>query len=196
MNESCPTYEGVMSHVWIVMSHVWMSHVKCMNESCPTYERVMSHEWLCYIARSNVSCHTCERNAYCNTHTICVPRHPCTATHTQYVHATHTATHTQYVQHTHNMYCNTHTICTRMTRHACTLTSQRQLCADSLSLTHTRTRTHTHTYCNTHTLRTHTCTHTCTHACTHACTHTHTLQQILQHTHITHKGGEARVHHK
>jgi len=33
MNESCHTYE------W-VMSHVWMSHVTRMNESCHTYECV------------------------------------------------------------------------------------------------------------------------------------------------------------
>jgi len=35
MNESCHTYE------W-VMSHIWMSHVTHMNESCHTYEWVMS----------------------------------------------------------------------------------------------------------------------------------------------------------
>ena len=39
MNESCRTYE------W-VMSHIWMSHVAHMNESCRTYERVTSHIWL------------------------------------------------------------------------------------------------------------------------------------------------------
>ena len=36
MNESCHTYE------W-VMSHIWMSHVTHMNESRHTYEWVMSH---------------------------------------------------------------------------------------------------------------------------------------------------------
>ena len=36
INESCHTYE------W-VMSHIWMSHVTHMNESCHTYEWVMSH---------------------------------------------------------------------------------------------------------------------------------------------------------
>ena len=46
MNESCPTYE------W-VMSHIWMSHVTRMNESCDSAtassalgnEGVMSHTW-------------------------------------------------------------------------------------------------------------------------------------------------------
>ena len=38
-NESCHTYE------W-VMSHMWMSHVTHMNESCHTYEWVMSHIWM------------------------------------------------------------------------------------------------------------------------------------------------------
>ena len=38
MNESCHTYE------W-VMSHVWRSHVTRMNESCHTYEWVTSYIW-------------------------------------------------------------------------------------------------------------------------------------------------------
>jgi len=38
MNESCPTYERVMSHIWT-------SHFPHMNESCPTYDRFMSHIW-------------------------------------------------------------------------------------------------------------------------------------------------------
>jgi len=53
MNESCHTYE------W-VMSHIWMSHVTHMNESCHIYEWVMSqhnscifcphfHPWLVHI---------------------------------------------------------------------------------------------------------------------------------------------------
>ena len=39
MNESCHTYE------W-VMSHIWMSHVTNMRESCHTYEWVMSHRFI------------------------------------------------------------------------------------------------------------------------------------------------------
>jgi len=39
MNESCHTYE------W-VMSHIWMSHVTPMNKSCHTHEWVMSHTWM------------------------------------------------------------------------------------------------------------------------------------------------------
>jgi len=54
MNESCHTYERVMSHVW-------MSHVTRMNESCQTYERVMSHVWMSHVTRMNESCHTYER---------------------------------------------------------------------------------------------------------------------------------------
>jgi len=42
MNESCHTYE------W-VMSHIWMSHVTHMNESCHIYEWVMSHIWMTYL---------------------------------------------------------------------------------------------------------------------------------------------------
>ena len=74
MNESCPTYEWVMSHIWMshiphmnescpthewVMSHIWMSHVPHMNESCPTHEWVMSYtyEWVT-SHRMNVSLHT------------------------------------------------------------------------------------------------------------------------------------------
>ena len=58
MNESCHTYERVMSHTWIshathlnhtyewVMSQTWMSHVTHMNESCHTYEHM---GWLCLV---------------------------------------------------------------------------------------------------------------------------------------------------
>jgi len=48
------------------MSHVWMSHVKCMNESCHMYDWAMSHVWLSHVTcmsrvtRTNESCHTCE----------------------------------------------------------------------------------------------------------------------------------------
>ena len=50
MNESCHTYEWVMSHIWI-------SHVTHMNESCHTYEWVMSHIWMSRVTRMNESCH-------------------------------------------------------------------------------------------------------------------------------------------
>jgi len=43
-NESCHTYE------W-VMSHVRMSHVTRINESCHTYEWVMSHVWMSHVTR-------------------------------------------------------------------------------------------------------------------------------------------------
>jgi len=51
MNESCHTYE------WVI-SHVWMSHVTRMNESSHTYEWVMSHVWMSRVTRMNESCHT------------------------------------------------------------------------------------------------------------------------------------------
>ena len=75
MNESCCTYEWVMSHIlmshvthmnescctyeWI-MSHIWMSHVAHMNESYHTYERVMSHTWMSHVTHKDESCHTYE----------------------------------------------------------------------------------------------------------------------------------------
>ena len=46
MNESCHTYEWVMSHIW--MSHVTHMNESChiyMNESCHTYEWVSSQKW-------------------------------------------------------------------------------------------------------------------------------------------------------
>jgi len=53
MQESCYSYE------W-VMSHIWMSHVTHMNESRHTYERVMSHIWMSHVTHMNESCHTYE----------------------------------------------------------------------------------------------------------------------------------------
>jgi len=75
MNESCHTYEWVMSHIWMshvthmneschtyewVMSHIWMSHVTHMNESCHTYEWVMSYIWMSHVPHTNESCRTYE----------------------------------------------------------------------------------------------------------------------------------------
>ena len=51
MNESCHTYE------WVV-SHKWMSHVTHMNELCYTCERVMSHIWIGHVTHAHESCHT------------------------------------------------------------------------------------------------------------------------------------------
>ena len=47
MNESCHTYE------W-VMSHIWMRHVIHMNESCHTYEWIMSQVWKMRCAYTSV----------------------------------------------------------------------------------------------------------------------------------------------
>jgi len=52
-NESCHTYD------WVV-SHIWMSHSTHMNESCHTYEWVMSHIWMSHVTHMNESCHTYE----------------------------------------------------------------------------------------------------------------------------------------
>jgi len=74
-NQSCHTYESVMSHIWIghvthvdeschtyewVISHIRMSHVTHINESCHTYEWVMSHIWMSHVKHMNESCHTHE----------------------------------------------------------------------------------------------------------------------------------------
>jgi len=45
VNDSCHTYE------W-VMSHMWMSHVTHVNESCHTYEWVMSHIWISHVTHA------------------------------------------------------------------------------------------------------------------------------------------------
>ena len=75
MNESCHTYEWVMSRIWMsrvthmneschtrecVTSHKWMSHVTHTNESCHTYESVMSHIWMSHATHMNETCHTYE----------------------------------------------------------------------------------------------------------------------------------------
>jgi len=50
INESCPTYTWVMSHIWMCRStlvnesrQTRKNHVPHMTESCPTYECVTSH---------------------------------------------------------------------------------------------------------------------------------------------------------
>ena len=43
MNESCHTYEWVMSHVWMSNVYVGMSHDSHMNEACHTWMRHDSH---------------------------------------------------------------------------------------------------------------------------------------------------------
>ena len=54
-NESCHTYEWILSHMWNESCHTYdkiMTHV--WNESCHMYDRVMTHMW-------NESCHTYAR---------------------------------------------------------------------------------------------------------------------------------------
>ena len=81
INESCDTYEWVMSHIivshvthmneschiWMchvthmnaigVMSHIFMSHVTHMSESCDTYEWVPWHIWISHDTYISESCH-------------------------------------------------------------------------------------------------------------------------------------------
>jgi len=86
MNESCHTYEWVMSHIWMshaahmneschtyewVMPHIWLSHVTHMTESCRTYEWVMSHVWMSHVTHMNESCHTYETCNGCIESTSC-----------------------------------------------------------------------------------------------------------------------------
>jgi len=73
MNESCLTYEWVMSHIWMshvthmnesrltyewVTSHIWMRHVSHMNESCHTYECVTTRIWMRHVLHTSESCLT------------------------------------------------------------------------------------------------------------------------------------------
>ena len=75
--KGCPTYEWVVSHIWIRnvntatsvwpsaqkdewASHLWMSHVTYMNDSCHTYEWVMSHICMSHATHMNESCQTYE----------------------------------------------------------------------------------------------------------------------------------------
>ena len=63
INESCHTYE------W-VMSHIWMSHVTHMNESCHTYEWVMSHIWMSHVSYQSHQEYQCSCHTYESCHTL------------------------------------------------------------------------------------------------------------------------------
>ena len=76
INESCHTYEWVMSHQGMpikasyndtsyhtyerVKSHITTSQVTHINKSCCTYQRVMLHIWMSHVTRTNDLCHTYE----------------------------------------------------------------------------------------------------------------------------------------
>ena len=50
------------------MAHIWISHVTHMDESCHTYEWVMSHIWMSHVTQVDESSHTYEwviPTAYC-----------------------------------------------------------------------------------------------------------------------------------
>jgi len=60
MNESCHTYERVMSHTWTrrvtYMSEScdkWMSRVTHLNESCFAHAWVISHVWMSHVTHIN-----------------------------------------------------------------------------------------------------------------------------------------------
>ena len=74
MNESCHTYEWVMSHMSLshsthayeachifesVIAHIWMSHGKLMNESCHTCHWVIAHTHMRHATYLNKSCRRC-----------------------------------------------------------------------------------------------------------------------------------------
>ena len=58
MNESCHTYEWVMSHLW--MSHVTHMDESCHTHTCQTDDQmfVSTTEWV--MSHTNKSCHTCK----------------------------------------------------------------------------------------------------------------------------------------
>jgi len=76
MNESCHTYQWVVSHIWMSRvtminesCHIQKSHVIHINESRPMShthrwpprahnEWVMSHTWTSHVTHMNESCHT------------------------------------------------------------------------------------------------------------------------------------------
>jgi len=45
-----------MSTHYLLIYHIWMSHVPHMNESCHTYEWVMSHIWMSPVPYMNETC--------------------------------------------------------------------------------------------------------------------------------------------
>jgi len=45
------TYECVKCVTWLI--HMWISHVTRINESCHTYEWVMSHRWVSHVTHIN-----------------------------------------------------------------------------------------------------------------------------------------------
>jgi len=64
-------------------SHIWMSHVTHENESCHTYEWVMSHMLMSHVTHMNESRHiwtshvTCMRESCLHMNESCLIREPC-----------------------------------------------------------------------------------------------------------------------
>jgi len=71
MNESCHTYEWVMSNIWI-------SHVTHANASRHTCEWVMSHTWMSHVTHKNDWCHVTHMNESCRTYEWLMPLTPIT----------------------------------------------------------------------------------------------------------------------
>ena len=57
INESCHTYQRVMSHC---ITHAYDFYPTYTKASCHTYQRVMSHIWMSHVTHINESCHTYE----------------------------------------------------------------------------------------------------------------------------------------
>jgi len=55
LNESCRTYEGVISSHVAHMKESYRSHVARLNESCRTYEEVISQTWRSHAGMSQVT---------------------------------------------------------------------------------------------------------------------------------------------
>jgi len=112
MNESCHTYE------W-VMSHIWMSHVTHMNESCHTYGWVMSHINL--IRNINVHATRMSHVTHCGSHVThmshvcvsdlsfsCIDMRLCDMTHSHLSYVCHEVMSHMWMSHVTHPHINSH----------------------------------------------------------------------------------------
>jgi len=58
MKKTEHTSQGIMSHIWKIISHICTCHVTHMNVSCGTSEGVMAHIWRIHATHTEESCHT------------------------------------------------------------------------------------------------------------------------------------------
>jgi len=96
MNESCRTYEWVVSQIWTSFTFRWMSHVAHTNESCHKYgHHSHSDEWVTsfiHDANSFAMCR-CTSFAFIRNSSIFVTRliHMCDMTHSSECDVTHSS---------------------------------------------------------------------------------------------------------